>query len=179
MPSAKQVSEAEKALQKAAGVLKSDESLRAAPQEAVEAPFDQRGISEEDKQAFLRALLSGESFVKRYPLFRNNVVVEFGTCRESELSRLRQTALGKYEHRSTEYNQLYTLLRFQSSVRYLSVGQKALADLTPADGGDPLYLSAKDLADLDNVVYRALFKEFIRFEELCDVLYEIAADPNF
>lgn len=123
-----------------------------------------------DRREYIRTLLAGEPFRKRYSLYGGNIAVEMRTRTVTENDEV-DIQLKKPEFAEFLLSKspaiLREKLRMAVTVTALTVGSKKL---------DVTFEAFATMPELTFLAVRDAYREF---EKLCDVLYERANDSDF
>jgi len=129
-------------------------------------------VSMEDRKEYLRTLLAGEAFKKKYVLYNGNIEVEFRTRTVKENDNI--------------YIQLnHPDMQARINARSKAIIRERLRMITCIDKlsvGGAMYklpLSLEIFDEMNEVVFSAIRKSMRHFEDTCDVLFEKANDSNF
>jgi len=130
-------------------------------------------VSDEAKRAFIRSLLSGERFKHSVELFGGEVLVTFQTRQVDENKICRKVANNQFEEPTAAYREL---LQMVYSVDTITYGETTITskELIVADA-----IHLEIFGQMCDVLYYAVLNEFRHFEDICDVLFKKANDPDF
>ena len=129
-------------------------------------------VDEDDRKEYLRTLLAGQSFVKRYPIYGGNVHVTFKTRTVVENDEV------DVECASPTLSELIKSKTLPVIKERLRMG-KTVIELFVGDRAVKMPLTLGTIADMDEVLFSAVRTAYREFEELCDILFEMANDPDF
>ena len=121
-----------------------------------------------DRREFLRTLMAGEPYQKDVDLFGGRLLVRFST-RTVQENRDINEALQSEE--GSEFLRKRNRARLVKSLKLLKL--KNGKELIPAE--DP----QEALDAQTDVMYSAILAAFREFEQICDVLFRKANDPDF
>lgn len=124
-----------------------------------------REVSDEERQMFLRTLLAKERFTKSYTLFGDycTVVFQTRTVKENTLSQKR----------------LHKMVWSIVSLKFKGGQTIAGLSLIKQENGEFVQYETDVFESMNEVFYSALVQQFNDFEELCDVLFQKANQPDF
>lgn len=156
-----------------------DDSLTSTEESYVKAeytpPRPEVTVTEEDKRAFIRSLLSGERFFKTYKLFGDALQVTFKSRKVSENKLVGDTSYG--DGKASERKRMVISIESMS--------------LIPDDNGVIKTLKGVEFIENDviketeftdglcDIVFYAILEAFRQFEDICDAMFKRANDYPF
>lgn len=161
---------------KAASILGGSSSGKAADSEPSKEPEVEKDFTlpaqstEEDRKEFVRTLLAGDRFIKKYELFGGTYTVLFQTRTVEEHKKIA-------EYKSSTVRRTREELRMLVSTILIENAEKG----TVYDGRERSVLpfAAEWDKRMSDVVYAAVMKQFRVFEDMCDEFFKHANDPDF
>jgi hypothetical protein len=123
-----------------------------------------REVSDEERQMFLRTLLAKERFTKSYTLFGDycTIVFQTRTVKENEQAQKR----------------LHKMIWSTVSLKFKG-GQTITGPSLIKQNGEFVQYETDVFETMNEVFYSALVQQFNDFEDLCDVLFQKANQPDF
>jgi hypothetical protein len=118
---------------------------------------DLADVDADDRKEFIRTLLSGVKFTKKYTIFGGVIELTFNTRTSGDNKSISDAAVNPTDREARRMGASLAAARF--------------------DGNETEFPNGFD--GLSDVVYAAMLKEFRKFEKLCDLLFKKADDPNF
>jgi len=162
-------------------------------------------VSEEDKAAWLRALLGGKRFTKTFDMYGGKLKVTFRSRSQSEQRLIldqAQSELGAYKTQGApqnivtmQFNSRLLRLQMVTSLVHITGMSREMPEIESHDAMKMYFGATKDsefgkvniaaaaeavvTAKWQDSLYNAVFKSFIMFETLCNRLQETAVSEDF
>ena len=129
-------------------------------------------VDEDDRKEYLRTLLAGESFVKRYTIYGGNIHVTFKTRSVTTNDQVDIECMEQAYRPLIEAKSLPVVkerIRMCKTIIEIFIGGTAIR----------MPLTLESIDNLDEVMFSGIRSVYREFEELCDILFEMANDPDF